>query len=1145
MWCGRAFSYNDTKTHPALTDNAIRIYNANFERQLNSQEINWIIKGSIEEDNLPRPANHFFEPFKGIGIAGFASSKIWVQNGGLQKISTTGDYSWQTAISAYSKGDNKLAFMALGHILHLLEDKAVPAHTRLDEHLTKSDPYEQWAEKQTNVNFNTSPIIVGQLNDAFDRLALYSNKYFLSKNTLDIENKNKEEKLINGKFYLFSNEINGKKFKIAEKIFISKNQTVLTLSDEVHSDYFSLLAPKAIAYSSGVIKLFIDEAERAKKEYEQKSWWQKLKEGFLSSISSSLTTGLPSNLIESIVPSPASQEAINDILGGREEPASQENYSSSYSLPENTIETRDKIIVELPANTVSAQENLGGFIAEEATPSKTKIPPSITEEIDPAQVALPSPSPLSFLPGIGGAPVSESSSDSDSETDATAPQTTITSAPAAAVATTTAVFVFEPSESNSTFLCSLDNATSTICDSPKEYNDLASGSHNFKVSAKDAAGNEDASPAEHSWNIDLTAPSLSNISSAPTRTSAAISWASDEVGIFQVEYGTSTSYGLLSATTSAATMNLISLEIETTYHYRLLAQDSVANATTTIDYTFTTSNQAESVVISEIQIGGATATDEFVELYNPTGADINLEGWKLAHRLSSATSSYDNLLSSFPSKVIPARGYFLVVHPTGYDGAVPADETYSSASYSLAANHAIILYSDQGDTIVDLVGLGTALSFEGAATDSPADDYSVERKSCSTSTAATLYSGGHKWQGNGYDSDNNSQDFVLQTVSAPQNSLMLSEPRSVLPNLATSSAWPVWQKNLARDGQAMVISLASSTVSVKWTATTTATQGFLSRLALDSSGNIYIGRANGLAKYSLGGEFLWLFATSTSYSAPLILNDDSIIFRGAWGLFAVNSQGQQKWKYSLSGSAANNSPPIILSDGTIITQSAEKIYAINQDATLKWIFDPGRAMSSSDSFTAPVVDATDNIYLVLDNFLYAIDKNGAKLWERNDGSYSGLAMGDNNAIYISYKSVWPNGGFLALDKNSGNILWQDENGYNNLAYLAPAVDDSGKVFQIMFYGNGDKKLRMYNASSTPSWSTNLASANLAAPILTSDGKIYVADQKTFKIFDTSDGALLTSFNTGDGQDIYNFFGAAGSDGVIYMANGNILYAIDD
>ncbi|OGL88616.1 hypothetical protein A3I42_01970 [Candidatus Uhrbacteria bacterium RIFCSPLOWO2_02_FULL_49_11] len=38
---------------------------------------------------------------------------------------------------------------------------------------------------------------------------------------------------------------------------------------------------------------------------------------------------------------------------------------------------------------------------------------------------------------------------------------------------------------------------------------------------------------------------------------------------------------------------------------------------------------ASHVVINEIKVGGEKATDEFIELYNPTDAEVNLAGWRL------------------------------------------------------------------------------------------------------------------------------------------------------------------------------------------------------------------------------------------------------------------------------------------------------------------------------------------------------------------------------------------------------------------------------------------------------------------------------------------------------------------------------------
>jgi len=65
---------------------------------------------------------------------------------------------------------------------------------------------------------------------------------------------------------------------------------------------------------------------------------------------------------------------------------------------------------------------------------------------------------------------------------------------------------------------------------------------------------------------------------------------------------------------------------------------------------------ASHVVISEVQIGGQTSKDEFIELFNPTGQAVNLKDWKLAKKTAGGNES--NLLSAFPDLNIPVYGLF-------------------------------------------------------------------------------------------------------------------------------------------------------------------------------------------------------------------------------------------------------------------------------------------------------------------------------------------------------------------------------------------------------------------------------------------------------------------------------------------------------
>jgi hypothetical protein len=83
------------------------------------------------------------------------------------------------------------------------------------------------------------------------------------------------------------------------------------------------------------------------------------------------------------------------------------------------------------------------------------------------------------------------------------------------------------------------------------------------------------------------------------------------------------------------------------------------------------------VVISQVKSRGAGgASDEFVELYNPTDAGVTLDStWSLTVR-SSASSSYSPRWSG-TGQVMPARGH-LLIGGSAYAGSVTVDGTLSS-----------------------------------------------------------------------------------------------------------------------------------------------------------------------------------------------------------------------------------------------------------------------------------------------------------------------------------------------------------------------------------------------------------------------------------------------------------------------------------
>ena len=175
-------------------------------------------------------------------------------------------------------------------------------------------------------------------------------------------------------------------------------------------------------------------------------------------------------------------------------------------------------------------------------------------------------------------------------------------------------------------------------------------------------------------------------------------------------------------------------------------------------------NNVEHILISEIQIGGETVYDEFIELYNPTDQEIDLENWDLKRKTKSGTES--NMLNNIEG-AIPARGYFLIIprancgddnNANCYQGLTIADDEYTTNSF-LAKDNTVLLYDYNGN-LIDRVGWGEAVDFEGEAIDLNLES----NKSLTRKIVNNIIQ----------DTDNNKSDFVLRDNPEPQNSSIVN-----------------------------------------------------------------------------------------------------------------------------------------------------------------------------------------------------------------------------------------------------------------------------------------------------------------------------------------------------------------------------------
>ncbi|MBI1998710.1 MAG: lamin tail domain-containing protein [Parcubacteria group bacterium] len=323
-------AYSDKTTHPALTSEIVGLFNKTYPSlALKDAEKMLLMRGSTEEDAGARPLQHFFDPIynRGLTIAGneWIKAPAWAEGtlaqasyaGNLAKIpgisalygtayemySGDTDYSWERAVFDYTWGDKERGLLALGHILHLVEDMSVPDHTRNDPHPEFAEaafggpsPYESFANQFTPDTISLNSLKNGgnipqrnSLEEYLSALAEYSNKNFFSKDSI-IDTKYRDPYLettqlkrignrkfgintsYSGQYYLFVVEENPLSFE--------ENYQIEDPNNLILSDYWRLLSREAVVNGAGVIKLFFDEVAKERETkalaLKNRNWAQKV-----------------------------------------------------------------------------------------------------------------------------------------------------------------------------------------------------------------------------------------------------------------------------------------------------------------------------------------------------------------------------------------------------------------------------------------------------------------------------------------------------------------------------------------------------------------------------------------------------------------------------------------------------------------------------------------------------------------------------------------------------------------------------------------------------------------------------------------------------------------------------------------------------
>jgi len=109
--------------------------------------------GTIEEDGTLgiRSLNHFYNPYNPPNY-----EPLWGFAPGIKNAVEWGRPIWEEAIEKYGEGKKGEGFLALGRVIHLLEDMSSPPHVHSDAHIdilgSNSNNFEKWCYTSVNDN---------------------------------------------------------------------------------------------------------------------------------------------------------------------------------------------------------------------------------------------------------------------------------------------------------------------------------------------------------------------------------------------------------------------------------------------------------------------------------------------------------------------------------------------------------------------------------------------------------------------------------------------------------------------------------------------------------------------------------------------------------------------------------------------------------------------------------------------------------------------------------------------------------------------------------------------------------------------------------------------------------------------------------
>ena len=176
------------------------------------------------------------------------------------------------------------------------------------------------------------------------------------------------------------------------------------------------------------------------------------------------------------------------------------------------------------------------------------------------------------------------------------------------------------------------------------------------------------------------------------------------------------------------------------------------------DASVTDASSVCAVVVNELLTGvTGSATNEWVEIYNPCATSVDLSGWKLVYRagtnVSANAATFDTTLFAWPNGASIAAHGFLLYAGAGYGAA--SDGALASG---MKDGDGAVGIRNAGAALVDSVGYGAVL----------AGNAFIETAAAPANAVVAPPGNSIRRLPDGTDTNNNAADFANTTTPTPK-----------------------------------------------------------------------------------------------------------------------------------------------------------------------------------------------------------------------------------------------------------------------------------------------------------------------------------------------------------------------------------------